>query len=138
MGFGQYCKCRSCEFEFHGGHSHHEGKSWALCKVCLAEYALPTESPWGPRIGELIVLHKKIRESKRRHKKKPARVSYSYLATDEFLIAESAGEWGVNYPSEHLVCPCCESRGSMVLDFEDGQACPICHDGVLNCIAVQY
>jgi len=138
MGMGQHCQCRLCEFVFQSGHSHHEGNSMVLCKVCLAEYALPTESPWGPRINELIVLHKVIRESKFHHKKKPPRVVFHFVATDEFLIAESAGKWGVNYPTEHMKCPCCESSGSMVLGFEDGQICPKCGDGVLECVVVEY
>jgi hypothetical protein len=138
MGMGQHCKCHLCEFDFWSGHSHHEGNSHVLCKVCLAEFVLPTESPWGPRIGELIVLHKMLRESTTFHKKKPPRTSFSYEPTGEFLIAESAGEWGVNYPMAHIVCPCCENIDSMVLDFEDGQHCPKCSDGILHCSAVEY
>lgn len=135
---GKNCKCHLCEFVFQSGHSHHEGNSCVLCKVCLAEFALPTESPWGPRIGELVVLHKILRTSKIYHKKKAPRLSVSYEATDEFLIAESAGEWGVNYPVAHMVCPSCANSGSMVLDFEDGQQCPKCGEGVLTCSAVEY
>jgi hypothetical protein len=105
--------------------------------VCLAEFALPTEGPWGPQIGELVVLHKMRRTSKIYHKKKVPRMSVSYEATGAFLIAESAGEWGVN-PVAHMVCPCCANSGSMVLDFEDGQQYPKCGEGVLTCSAVEY
>jgi hypothetical protein len=138
MGMGQDCKCQLCEFQFQSGHSHHEGNSSVLCEVCLAEYALPTESPWGPRIGEIIFLYKVVRASKPHSKKKPPGAFFSYVSTDEFLIAESAGEWGVNYPIGHMVCPCCENKGSLVLDFEDGQHCPRCRDGVLKCCLVEY
>jgi hypothetical protein len=94
MGMGQHCKCHLCDFDFWSGHSHHGGNSRVLCKACLAEFVLPTESPCGPQIGELIVLQK-----------------------------------------------CCVSRqrrDSMALDFEDGQHCPKCSDGILNCSAVEY
>lgn len=138
MGMGQYSKCHLCQFEFWGGHSHHAGHSAALCVMCLTEFVLPTANPWGPEINELIVLHKVLRASKIQHKKKPPLISYSYQPTDEFLITESAGKWGVNYPIAHMVCPCCKGKGTLVLDFEDGQHCPKCRDGVLKFLAVTY
>jgi hypothetical protein len=109
-----------------------------LCLACLTEFALPTESPWGPRVGELIVVHRLVREVEVFHKKKPPRITYRLEASDEFLIAESAGEWGVDYPVGHMICPHCEREGTMALDFVHGQLCPKCRLGVVDRCEVQY
>lgn len=138
MGMGQECQCKSCALMFLSGHSHHEGYSSILCKACVTEFALPTRSAWGPSIGELVLLHKLVREVKVHHKKKPPEITYRLEPTDEFVIAESAGEWGVIYPVSHMVCPNCESKGTMMLDFEDGQSCPKCGDGVMQCCEIEY
>lgn len=138
MGMGQRSECNLCEFVFFSGHSHHTGVSGAVCTSCLTEFALPTQSSWGPEIGEMIFLNQVVRDLKARHKKRPPIVTYRYEPTDEFLIAESAGAWGVVYPISHIRCPCCQKSGSLVLDFKEGQDCPKCHDGVLHCGQVLY
>ncbi len=135
----QHCKCDACDFEFSSGHSHHSGNSWALCTACLTDFALITESFWGPAVGELIVLQKVETVTKFNHKKKPPVVTYLYEPTDEFLIVEkSAGEYGVDYPTAHIVCPCCGLHDSLALDFTDQQACPKCKVGHLSCCSVIY
>lgn len=138
MSCGQHCKCNSCDFDFHNGHSHHSGFSQMLCVACLTAFALPTESPWGARLGELIVVHRLVREVEVTHKKKPPRITYRLEASDEFVIAESAGEWGVAYPITHIICPHCGRKGTMALDFFHGQTCPKCRLGTLDCCEVMY
>ena len=132
------CHCQSCSFSFASGHSHHVGYSWALCTACMTDFVLPTENAWGPRIGEMIVLHKALRISTTTHKQKPPLITFNLEPTEEFLIAESAGEWGVTYPMEHMICPCCGSKGEMAQDFENGRHCPRCRDGILMCDLIEY
>ena len=138
MVMAQHCRCRRCAFDFFSGHSHHLGYSCALCTACLSEFALPTQSAWGPRPGELIVLHKLLRTFDVYHKKKPPRVHIHLEPTEEFLIAERAGEWGAYYPTAHLVCPCCQREGTIVLDLDGAQPCPKCSEGSLECWQIDY
>lgn len=138
MSFGQHCACNSCDFVFYSGHSHHAGYNEMLCLACLTEFALPTESLWGPQVGELIMVHRLVWERKVVHKKKPPRFTARLEPTDEFLIAESAGEWGIHYPIDHLICPHCQRVGSMALDFAHGQGCPKCDGGIVECGQLTY
>jgi hypothetical protein len=94
---------------------------------------LPTKSHWGPSDNELIVLHAAVRKQVYRHKKKPPREEVIATATDQFLIAEPAEEWGVDYPVEHIECPACKAVGRLALDFVDRQSCPKCKTGSLSC-----
>ena len=138
MGMGQQCNCNLCDFVFFSGHSHHEGSSNAMCLGCQTRFALPTASPWGPAVAELIELHIQEKKVTFRHKKKPPQVEVLHKPTGVYLLAEPGKRWGVHYPIETLDCPSCHRAGSLVLDFEEGQACPSCRLGVLACSAVEY
>jgi hypothetical protein len=91
---GQHAECDSCDFEFLGGHSHHAGCSNVVCIACLARFALPTDSHWGPNVGEMIFLCKIVGKFQSPHQVSPKKAPW-FEQTEEFLIAESAGEWGV-------------------------------------------
>lgn len=138
MGMGQHCVCNACDFEFSSGHSHHCGCSFAVCVACLDEFSLPTRSFWGPEIGELVILNKVNKVVTYRHKKKPPITTLTFEPTEEFLIAVSAGEWGVNYPIDHMCCPSCKRIGVIAIDFEDQRPCPKCRTGIIECSSVTY
>lgn len=137
---GQRCHCAGCGFQFLAGHSHHAGASFAVCLHCLAEFSLPTSSPWGPHEGELIQLFQVRREWFVRHKKKPPVCQFRHEPTSEYLLVEaSVTEPGrVLYPIETLTCPCCHTPHKLVLDFENGATCPKCKVGNLQCDVVEY
>ncbi len=137
---GQRCQCNHCDFQFMAGHSHHAGASFAICLHCLTEFSLPTESPWGPAVGELIQLFQVHREWKVRHKKKPPVCQFRFEPTNEYLLAEpsGAGWFNVIYPIDTLTCPSCQQLHTLVLDFDDGASCPKCKQGTLQCHEVIY
>ena len=136
--FGQSSQCRSCDFQFSSGHSHHVGYSPALCVACLTQFTLPTANPWGPNNQELIVLHKAIPKVVYRHKKKPPDISWHFEPTDEFLIAQQNEQGGIEYPLSHMRCPSCALVGTIVADFTNGAPCQKCKTGVLECSEIQF
>lgn len=137
---GQDCRCSCCDFGFMGGHSHHEGASSAVCLHCLTEFSLPTESPWGPEVGELIQLFQVRREWFVRHKKKPSICQFHYEPTSEYLLTEASVSYPgmVVYPIETITCPNCHTPSGLVMAFENGATCPKCKRGKLQCSAVMY
>lgn len=139
MGFGQVCKCTSCDFVFYSGHNHHAGSSCAVCKNCLTRFELPTKSFWGPQVGELVEFHRVLASVAPGHKRKKPRIVRSSEPTGEYLLAEPIeGSSLVSYPVAEICCPSCKAAGSMALDFLNGEDCPACKTGKLECADVMY
>ncbi|MFZ5637136.1 MAG: hypothetical protein ACOY82_11215 [Pseudomonadota bacterium] len=137
MGFGQWCKCNRCDFDFMSGHSHHSGSSKAICTACFSFFSLPTENIWGPRVGELIVLHRLLVTAEDRQDALRAYQANS-VPTDAFIVIEKSDGVGVRYPMERVSCPDCLSHGTVAIDFDDGQTCPQCTVGMLDCGRIEY
>jgi len=146
MSFGQHCSCDSCEFEFLSGHSHHTGAGDAVCTQCDARYCLPSKSSWGPDFDELVELHSTHAEPVR-HRGRRKNILYHNVVrepTGQHILAVRIEVEGLPYPRvafagvDELECTTCKSRGSIVLDFNQSDACPRCKTGKLKCEEVTY
>lgn len=142
----QHCTCNSCEFEFYSGHSHHTGAADAVCTQCDARYCLPTKSSWGPDFDELIELHATHMEPVR-HRGRKKHIPWSEEVRDstgQHIMAVPIAVDGLPYPRvayigvDELECTTCKSKGHIVLDFTQGDACPRCKTGKLKCDDVIY
>jgi hypothetical protein len=146
LGKGQRCTCDSCEFEFSSGHSHHTGAADAVCTQCDARFCLPTKSAWGPDFDELIELHtvRKEQVKHRGRKKHLPRLQEVREPAGQHIMAVPIAVEGLPYPRVHYVavdeleCTNCKSKGRIVLDFSQRDACPRCKSGRLQCIEVLY
>jgi hypothetical protein len=115
MGLSSHC--RKCDFRFASGHSHHTGSSSALCVACLADFVLPTRSPWGPSLGEVIELHRQTKAG--------------LVGTEEIFEAVRGEHGGVHYALEETACPDCKTKGSLATYFLHDTLCPVCKRGRL-------
>ena len=103
---------------------------------------MPTIGSRGPHVGEEIVLHRVERKRKSgRAGRSKAPFTWEYHATNARFTTTRAplegSGWGIGYPVEELRCPDCLARGTLVVGFEDGSACPKCRDGRLDCDVVE-
>jgi hypothetical protein len=146
MGDGQHCSCDSCGFEFFSGHSHHEGAGDAVCTHCDARYCLPTKSSMGPDFDELVELHSTRAEPVKHRGRKKSLLLHKKVRepTGQHVLAVRIEFEGRPYPGvafagvDELECTACRSRGGIVLDFNQGDACPRCKTGKLKCDEVVY
>lgn len=140
MSDGHHITCSSCSFEFQSGHSHHESSSGVVCVQCAAEFVLPTWSMWGPSPGEVIELQRVVRTPVRRKaRRKLGDFRTTTEPTGQHVMAERPADHSVGfmYLSE-LPCSSCGASHSYRLDFSNGEACPQCKTGKLQCLPVEY
>ncbi len=130
---GQQATCNRCEFEFFGGHSHHEGHSNGMCLQCRCNFVLLTNDLWGPEIGEKVRLLRRVVTGKGRKQK----VRYTHTDTLIRTVA-GEGEWGgCEYLIAETPCPEC-GHCTLALGFEKGARCPACSEGELRVDFVEY
>jgi hypothetical protein len=143
---GQHCTCDSCEFEFHSGHSHHTGVANAVCIRCDSRYCLPTKSYWGPDFDELIEVNS-VRKEPVKHRGRKKREPWFREVrepTGQHIMAVAKPVEGLPFPRiayvgvDELECAACKSKGCVVLDLGEGDACPRCKTGKLRCTEIQY
>jgi hypothetical protein len=64
--------------------------------------------------------------------------------TGQHIMAVPRSVEGLPYPRiayvgvDELACASCKSKGCIVLEFSQGDACPRCKTGKLRCAEVQY
>ncbi len=105
----------------------------------MTRFELPTKSPWGPEVAELIELHTVQKSLTYKHKHKRPKVEWRLEPTGEHLLVEPIeGSTLVNYPIQEITCPACKRHGELALDFETGEDCPECKQGKLICTPVIY
>ena len=136
---GQYATCSNCDFQFNGGHNHHTGESICICLFCCTEFACPTESSWGPNIGETIELIQIVRDANGRNSESMRRsTGIKFVAEQgESVHGRDGEDYLVNYPLETVPCPHCDSR-CLAGGLENGSACPRCKVGQIEAHGIIY
>ena len=131
--------CRKCNFQFHGGHSHHSSSEGFLCLACASVYALVTENEFGATPNERVPIFRLIKRKKSFRHEKRERVATGATA---FAVPGEQDFQGkkilaaVTYDLCGFICDC----GSTNFTFElaDKSTCPSCTAGILEVDDVIY
>ena len=141
----QKVTCPRCLFMFWGGHSHYLGASHTICIECLSEFALRTESEWGPHTGErveLVLVHTVERRPGIDGKPRNTRIKHSdptgiYVTAVRSASTPDQEFESVEYSIGDIACPHCKND-SLQLGFESGDLCPECGNVELRLSNVLY
>jgi hypothetical protein len=124
---GHSYKCDRCDFEFCSGWSHHAAGQFLVCPACASQYILGNgQSEWGPREGETLRLLKLGREND-----EPTETSTAI----HILPMDNDEEWDgvVRLDVGNLCCPQCNEHEQLIQEFDEGQCCPACRKGKIEC-----
>lgn len=139
--WGQYCACSACDFRFDSNHSHEtagiepkiHGFLSAVCTQCLQRYAIATASPWGPAEGEAVELGVLAPAGKEAQSAAPKNRRSMRVLRGTGVRTEFSEQWRLTKYIPGKQCPSCAADEAVAIDFMDGQACPRCKEGLLQC-----
>lgn len=142
-----YCKCPECGFDFMSKmiprgtteDPEYHGLFVVLCRTCLAEFFVPTRSPWGPSRGERLELctiedlEWNTTESWREpypSRSRLIRTGTSTHAADRSLPLGDMADFS------QLTCPSCTTHGDLGQMPKPG-LCPKCGQAELQWSGVE-
>jgi hypothetical protein len=126
-----HAKCNVCDFIFNYGHSRYTASSICLCKACLETFECPTESEWGPHIGETLELNRVQSLSPWPDPKFQLSPTGRVIETVRYIDEESPDIELIEYAVAGVPCPDCD-KCSLVFGLDDGETCPKCKNGTLT------
>lgn len=133
---GHWYKCSACDFQFFAGHSHHEGRSSAICLSCGQKYVIVTENPWGPRQDELCAL---VQVNARATKVDTGQKVRAKPDLENPLSFGDAVYFVIIYDMSGLICNRCQGSGTITEDLSSVAECPSCRHGrIVDCGPVEF
>jgi hypothetical protein len=127
----QFVECNRCDFTLDLD-SDTRGNHLCICGSCRALFACPTESEWGPEIGEKIELQRIV------HAGHGTCVEIDFLPTGTFIFVEKGKQERIgnldvaecHFPTETVACPDCGQK-DLASRLDIGERCPRCADGTM-------
>jgi len=115
-----YAKCNICSFEFCSSLDHATKQMEIICVACLSRYVIVHDSPYGAASGDQLNIWKTSKKRKQT------------LTTQTISVINHPSEAGlITYLINEVSCPTC-NKFKIVMNFEDGDLCPKCENGVLR------
>ena len=129
--YGEEYRCSDCNFEFCTGLSHHSKGQHLVCSNCATYFlarTIASTDEQSPKQEKLIQCgdHENIDS----HDKDTGITIYrgnEFLAGKDTILM-----YNLHESLAKIVCPSCNTLGSIVQVFEDGTLCPKCSTGTIK------
>ena len=112
--------CSKCNFHFFSGYLPGENRCDAICTCCGQDFEIAASGNKMPSVGEvgkLLLKNQNISPTFKEDTAQRAPAVYRFSAE------------GFAWQTEDLLCMNCNTRGSIVTEFQANTSCPQCQEG---------